>query len=147
MDIPRLRFYDIKRRPSKLHLASDHPVLTRTSMRIAITGATGTVGRVLVAHVLDRGHSVVAMDVAQTSEAGEAESVSDTITTAAAASPSSDKDYKFVKVDLRDYDQVVNALTGCDAVAHLGAIKNPGDGIVATHNKCVVLITSFRCLI
>lgn len=142
MDI--FRFYDIKRRPPKPHLASDRPVLTRTSMRIAITGATGTVGRVLVAHVLDRGHSVVAIDVVQTSEAGEAEFVSDTITTAAATS---DKDYKFVKVDLRDYDQVVNALTGCDAVAHLGAIKNPGDGIVATHNKCVVLITSFRCSI
>ena len=100
------------------------------NMKIAVTGATGTVGTALIKYALDRGHSIVGIDVAAAAQDALPD-VEPNIT----ASATSDKDFKFIQADLRDYDQVLSVLTGCDAIAHLAAIKTPEDGKVVTHNK------------
>lgn len=79
-------------------------------MRIAVTGGSGKLGRTVVTHLRDHGHQVVSLD-----RTGE-------------RSPG------FVRIDLQDAGQVLDALTGIDeqapdgfdAVVHLGAIPAPG---------------------
>ena len=96
---------------------------------VAVTGSSGKLGRHVVAHLADHGYRVVALDRAP----GPASH--------AAA---------FVRVDLTDTGQVLEALTGVDevhdgldAVVHLAAIPAPGlttngatfaNNIAATHN-------------
>jgi nucleoside-diphosphate-sugar epimerase len=73
-------------------------------MRIAVTGATGKLGTVVVKSLRDAGHDIVGMDRA--GERGEG----------------------FLFVDFTDYGQVVDALAETfDAVVHLAAI--PAGGI------------------
>lgn len=83
-------------------------------MQIAITGASGRVGRRVVDAASRRDHSVVAIDRTDVSEFESG-----------------------VQVDLRDYDTVVAALKGCDALIHLAGIPGPGflpDHIVHDNN-------------
>jgi UDP-glucose 4-epimerase len=96
---------------------------------VAVTGSSGKLGRHVVAHLADHGYRVVALDRAP-----------DPASHAAA----------FVRVDLTDTGQVLEALTGVDevhdgldAVVHLAAIPAPGlttngatfaNNIAATHN-------------
>ncbi|MBA8793522.1 nucleoside-diphosphate-sugar epimerase [Friedmanniella endophytica] len=79
--------------------------------RIAVTGGSGKLGRVVVRHLADRGDEVVSLD----------------------RTPDPDWDGAFVRVDLTDYGQVAEVLTGIDdrydridAVVHLAAIPAPG---------------------
>jgi nucleoside-diphosphate-sugar epimerase len=78
-------------------------------MRVAVTGASGTLGRVVAAHLADSGHEVLRIDVV-----GE-------------------RAPDFVRVDLTDGGAVLDVLAGADehhagldAVVHLGAIPAPG---------------------
>jgi nucleoside-diphosphate-sugar epimerase len=78
-------------------------------MRIALTGSSGKLGTVVLRELRDAGHDVVGLDVVGTRGPG------------------------FLQVDLTDYGQVVDALTGVhgesggfDAVVHLAAIPAPG---------------------
>jgi UDP-glucose 4-epimerase len=96
---------------------------------VAVTGSSGKLGRHVVAHLADHDYRVVALDRAP-----------DPASRAAA----------FVRVDLTDTGQVLEALTGVDdvhdgldAVVHLAAIPAPGlttngatfaNNIAATHN-------------
>ena len=96
---------------------------------VAVTGSSGKLGRHVVAHLADHGHRVIALDRHR-----------DPRSPAAA----------FVRVDLTDTGQVLEALTGVDdvhdgldAVVHLAAIPAPGlttngatfaNNIAATHN-------------
>ena len=97
---------------------------------VAVTGSSGKLGRHVVAHLADHGHRVIALD-----------RTADPHSAAAA----------FVRVDLTDYGQVLEALTGVDdgttavdAVVHLAAIPAPGpaartratfaNNIAATYN-------------
>ncbi len=64
-------------------------------MKIAVTGAAGNIGRRLCPE-LARDHDVVAMDL---------------------------RDAPHI-VDVRDFDAVRAALTGCEAVVHLGGVSN-----------------------
>ncbi len=80
-------------------------------MRVAVTGGSGKLGRVVVADLLDHGYDVVALDL----------------------QPPRDPAVSFTRIDLTDYGQVVEALThidsrydGVDAVVHLAAIPAPG---------------------
>ena len=89
-------------------------------MRIALTGSSGKLGRVVTRELRAAGHRVIGLDV--TGERGP----------------------DFVQVDLTDYGQVVDALTavgdrhdGVDAVVHLGAIPAPGirSDVATFHNN------------
>jgi nucleoside-diphosphate-sugar epimerase len=96
---------------------------------VAVTGSSGKLGRHVVAHLADHGHRVIALD-----------RTPDPASRAAA----------FVRVDLTDTGQVLEALggvdevhDGLDAVVHLAAIPAPGlttngatfaNNIAATHN-------------
>jgi nucleoside-diphosphate-sugar epimerase len=76
------------------------------SLRIAVTGGSGRVGKFVVRHLLDRGHRVVNLD--RRSEA--------------------DERARFVQCDVRSYEEVSAALRDCDAVCHLADIPNVKTG-------------------
>ncbi len=78
-------------------------------MRIAVTGASGKLGRSVVTGLYEAGHQVLAMDLAGERGPG------------------------FLTIDLTNYGDVVDALlgvddrhSGFDAVVHLAAIPAPG---------------------
>ena len=78
-------------------------------MRIAVTGSSGKLGTVVVRELRAAGHEVIGFDVHGRRGPG------------------------FVQVDLTDYGQVIDALTGVgdqhdgvDALVHLAAIPAPG---------------------
>jgi nucleoside-diphosphate-sugar epimerase len=74
------------------------------SLRVAVTGGSGKVGRAVIQRLLERGHQVVNLDRRQ-----------------------ADKPLtRFVYVDLTRREQVQPALEGMDAVCHLGEIPYPG---------------------
>ncbi|MFE7195018.1 NAD-dependent epimerase/dehydratase family protein [Microbacterium oxydans] len=89
-------------------------------MRIALTGSSGKLGRVVARELRANGYDVIGMDL------------------------SGDRGPDFVQVDLTDYGQVVDAFTavgdqhdGIDAVVHLGAIPAPGirTDVATFHNN------------
>ena len=90
-------------------MTSDSP---QTGRRVAVTGSTGKLGRTVVAHLVEHGYDVLALDRTR---------------------PESNV-APFVAVDLTDYGQVFEALSGgvdehptpVDAVVHLAAIPAPG---------------------
>jgi nucleoside-diphosphate-sugar epimerase len=81
--------------------------------RVAVTGGSGKLGRAVVRDLVEHGYEVVLLD--------------------RAPSPDPVEGVTFVRVDLADYGEVVQALThiddrydNIDAVVHLGAIPAPG---------------------
>jgi nucleoside-diphosphate-sugar epimerase len=89
-------------------------------MKIALTGGSGGVGRAIVAQAVRDGHSIVSID-------------------RVAVAGSLPVDVGFVQADMSDYDKLVGAFDGCDAVIHMAAIPSPGrhpDPVV--HNNNVV---------
>jgi nucleoside-diphosphate-sugar epimerase len=80
--------------------------------RVAVTGASGKLGRAVVSELLEHGYEVFALD----------------------RTPPPERDgSRFIRVDLSDYGQTVGAFTavddrhdGLDAVVHLAAIPAPG---------------------
>ena len=90
-------------------------------MKIALTGGSGGVGRAILAAALGRGDSVVSID------------------RVAPAEMPRDPRFSFVQSEMSDYDRLVEAFAGCDAVIHMAAIPSPGrhpDHVV--HNNNVV---------
>ena len=80
-------------------------------MHIVVTGGSGKLGGVVVGHLPDLGHRVSNVD----------------------RQPGDDPRARFLRIDLTDFGQVVEALTGIDdaydhvdAVVHLAAIPAPG---------------------
>ncbi|WP_169079328.1 NAD-dependent epimerase/dehydratase family protein [Microcella alkalica] len=78
-------------------------------MRIAVTGSSGKLGSAVVDHLREAGHDVVGLDAVGR------------------------RGTDFVEIDLTDYGQVADALSGVeerfdglDAVVHLGATPAPG---------------------
>jgi nucleoside-diphosphate-sugar epimerase len=69
--------------------------------RVVVTGGSGKLGRAVVAELSAHSYKVLNVDLAP--------------------GPAS-----FMKVDLTDYGQAFEALSGCDAVVHLAAIPGPG---------------------
>ena len=88
---------------------------TTLPRRVVVTGATGKLGRAVVTHLRDLRVDVLAVD-------------------RAGGRDPRDIDGEFMLVDLTDYGQVVDALSGSvdehegpvDAVVHLAAIPQPG---------------------
>lgn len=88
-------------------------------MKIAVTGGSGGIGRAIIAQALARGDTIVSID--RVAPAAEQANV------------------RFVLADMSEYDKLVEAFAGCDAVIHMAAIPSPGhhpDHIV--HNNNVV---------
>ncbi len=114
-------------------------------MKLCVTGATGFLGRYVVAVALSRGHAVRAL-------------VHRPADRAKLGWPA-DANVEEVKVDLRSKAGLVDAVRGCDAVLHLAATKSGdiyaqmGGTVVATENllwamgqadvKHIVAISSF----
>ena len=92
-------------------------------MKIAVTGSSGRVGGAVVEVALAGGHSVVCIDRHHLAPARPGASM--------------------LELDVRDYDALVQAVEGCDALVHLAAIAGPGvrpdhvvheDNVVASYN-------------
>ncbi|WP_369055549.1 NAD-dependent epimerase/dehydratase family protein [Kineococcus terrestris] len=88
----------------------------QTKPRVALTGAAGKLGRVVLRDLLDHGWSVLALDQVRPSTLRE------------------DDDAQFARIDLTDHGQVVEAIAGrtderpgpFDGVVHLAAVPAPG---------------------
>ena len=70
-------------------------------MKIAITGCNGSVGKRVVLLALARGHTVAGIDHVDL------------------AVPIDSERFQFMKVDLRDYEETLKCLAGCEAIVHL----------------------------
>lgn len=97
-------------------------------MRIALTGSSGKLGTVVARELRKSGFDVIGLDV------------------------TGRRDPSFVQVDLTDYGQVIDALTGVgdrhdgiDAVVHLGAIPAPGirSDVATFHNNMTATFNVF----
>jgi nucleoside-diphosphate-sugar epimerase len=81
---------------------------------IAVTGGSGKAGRVVVRDLRDRGHRVLNIDLVPSPE-----------------SPHPEADIPFLRADVTDYGQALEALSGghtmggIEAVVHLAAIPSP----------------------
>lgn len=71
---------------------------------IVVTGGSGKAGRAVIHDLLEHGYEVLNIDI----------------------QPPADRSARFLKVDLTDYGQTVEALQGADAVVHLAAVPAPG---------------------
>jgi len=71
--------------------------------RIVVTGGSGKAGRAVVHDLVEHGHTVVNVDVV----------------------PSSIPDAPFLRADLTDLGETIEALRGADVVVHLAAIPAP----------------------
>jgi nucleoside-diphosphate-sugar epimerase len=98
-------------------------------MRIIVTGGSGKLGRSVVVRLRDENHTVINFDQAGERGAG------------------------FLKIDLRNYGEVVDAFhgvssvtTGFDAVVHLAAIPTPGirPDVATFHNNMLVTYNVFQ---
>ncbi|KAF8150631.1 hypothetical protein B0H34DRAFT_146093 [Crassisporium funariophilum] len=94
-------------------------------MKLVITGCNGIVGRRVVKLALERGHTVLGLDI--TPQPDPKDDWTNT------------QEYTFKQVDLRDFDVVLAVLEGYEAVIHLAAYPNPHDYKATAHNSNVVI--------
>ena len=78
-------------------------------MRIAVTGGSGELGRVLVASLLEQGHAVVSIDRSLPS----------------APPRRPDQSAQYLVADIRDFGEFIASIRGCDALIHLAAHRSP----------------------
>ncbi len=100
---------------------TDQPASAAARRTIAVTGASGRIGRAVTTEALRLGHRVVAIDRVVPAE------------------PHPSEDVRFVAADMGDYDALVEAFRGADDLVHMAAIPAPGshpDHVV--HNNNVV---------
>lgn len=76
-------------------------------MKIAITGGSGRIGRAIAAMAVRLGHSIVSID--RVPPAGSLDQPA----------------MMFVPADTGDYERLLGAFQGCDAVIHMAAIPSP----------------------
>ena len=76
-------------------------------MKIAVTGGSGGIGRGITDLALTRGHQIVSIDRVVPAE------------------PLADDAVRYVQADAGDYDALVAAFAGCDAMIHMAAIPHP----------------------
>lgn len=90
-------------------------------MKIAVTGGSGGLGQAITKAALAEGHSVVSIDRTLPDTGEPSETLS------------------FIQADAVNYDEMVAAFAGCDALIHMAAIPAPGnhpDHVI--HNNNVV---------
>ncbi|KAJ7773059.1 hypothetical protein B0H16DRAFT_1511107 [Mycena metata] len=109
----------------KTRTPSTSMVLKTTELRkIAVTGSNGRVGKRVVLRALAHGYHVVGIDYSTFATADDRELGSD---------------FSFLQADLREYNETLKALEGCEAIIHLAGYPNPTDYKVLTHNTNVVI--------
>ena len=102
-------------------------------MKIAVTGGNGNVGRAVIDYALSQGHSIVSIDRTPLDLSGNPNQsfyVSPRKNTA-------EDNITFVQADMADYDALLSAFQGCDALVHMAAIPAPGhkpDHVVHNNN-------------
>jgi nucleoside-diphosphate-sugar epimerase len=90
-------------------------------VKIALTGGSGGIGRAIAAELLRRGHGVVSIDRTPAADLQERENLC------------------FVQAEIGDYERLVDAFSGCDALIHMAAIPSPrGHPDHIVHNNNVV---------
>src|SRR5512133_1754031 len=72
--------------------------------KVVVTGGSGKAGRAVVRELVNCGYEVLNVDLV----------------------PPADTTAHFLKIDLTDFGQTVEALHGAEAVVHLAAIPAPG---------------------
>ncbi|MGD0461233.1 MAG: NAD(P)-dependent oxidoreductase [Tepidisphaeraceae bacterium] len=77
------------------------------TLRIAVTGGSGGVGRFVVRHLLDRGHQVLNLD----------------------RRPGDDDRARFVDCDVRQRESLLGVLGDCEVVCHLAEVPNVHSGV------------------
>jgi UDP-glucose 4-epimerase len=90
-------------------------------MKIALTGSSGGLGRAIIVEARRQGHDLVCIDRVAAPETEET------------------SDLHFIQADMDEYEKLVAAFAGCDALIHMAAIPSPGrhpDHVV--HNNNVV---------
>lgn len=87
-----------------------------TTMKLAVTGCTGRIGKRVVLAALKAGHVVVGIDSRKPDE------------------PIDNNDFTYLEVDLRNYEDALKALNGVEGLVQLAAIPTPEDYAVHTHN-------------
>ena len=88
-------------------------------MKIAITGGSGGIGRAITDAGLAEGHSIVSLDRVEPKEPIPG--------------------VTYIQADAADYDALVAAFAGCDAMIHMAAIPSPNrDPDHVVHNNNVV---------
>lgn len=87
-------------------------------MRIAVTGGAGGIGRAITDQALAAGHEIVSID-----RVAPAEAVAGV---------------RHVLADMADFDALLDAFAGCDAMIHMAAIPHPnGHPAHVVHNNNV----------
>ncbi|HEV7344598.1 MAG TPA: NAD(P)-dependent oxidoreductase [Devosia sp.] len=77
-------------------------------MRIAVTGASGGIGRAVVQEAERRGHTVVGIDQVEHPDVA------------------ANEHRRFILASMDQYETLMDAFAGCDAVVHMAAIPSPG---------------------
>jgi nucleoside-diphosphate-sugar epimerase len=111
-------------------------------MKIAVTGGSGNVGRAVIKLALAQGHSVVSVDRIPYDARGKSNpdqhDLSDTPNYSINPDqPAPGNNFCSVQADITDYDALVSAFRGCDALVHQAAIPAPGhfpDHVVHNNN-------------
>lgn len=88
-------------------------------MKIALTGGSGRIGLAITEQALARGDSIVSIDRVDP--------------------PQRHESVRYVRAEMSDYDALLDAFAGCDAMIHMAAIPSPfrqPDHVV--HNNNVV---------
>jgi nucleoside-diphosphate-sugar epimerase len=100
-------------------------------MRVLVTGGLGRIGQALIADLLANGHSAVCADQRRPDARPEG--------------------YTWMQVDLTDVGQVAGAMTGCDAVVHLGAIptayENPDEVVFRNNTSATFAVLQASALL
>jgi UDP-glucose 4-epimerase len=119
------------------------------TVRVAVTGAGGRLGAKVVALLVERGHSVVAIDRRAPGDrvdgAGETEGSPGDNKGGAGETEGSPGDPRtdWLSVEVTDYPALLAAFEGCDALVHLAAFAGPGqapawevhhNNVVASYN-------------
>jgi UDP-glucose 4-epimerase len=86
-------------------------------MKFFVTGASGFIGSNLVERLLIDGHSVVGYDNMRT---GREKFLDNAI---------KNENFKFIKGDIFDQQNLINSMSGCDVVAHLAANADVRGGV------------------
>jgi UDP-glucose 4-epimerase len=84
-------------------------------MKIAVTGGRGRIGRAVTEGALALGHSVVNIDRVDDAQAPPGE----------APPPLPEGDVRYLTADVTNYDDLLAAFAGCDALVHMAAIPSP----------------------